>query len=256
MKNNKKMIFGGLLIFLSMYMVAEVVYAFDGPSVISLGFSVFLILYAITKLLDRNFVEAFLGVGVFTIVNYNFLGIPKDSRWIMFWAALIMGVGLQTIFKKKRKSFKFQFNGEDVDFKSYYKDNVVDVDADINDREEPNKTHRHSSPQDYIDAETNFSDQKRYVRSENFTRGNLESNFGNLEVYFQSATFNPDGAFINVEANFGNITLYFPSTVNVQNNLKASLGAVTGDSMFISSDYPTVILEGSANFGKISVRYL
>lgn len=259
MKNNRKIVWGSLFIFLSLYMIAESFYSFEGPSVFTMGFTVFLVVYAITKLFDRNFVEGFLGIGILGYIHYDYLGFTDGSPWVLIAASVLMGLGLQLIFKKQRKPFTVHFDKGDFNYKSNFKD-VVDVEVEIDDHEElkqeSNQNTKEKSTQDYIHANTNFSDQKRYIRSDNFTQADLESNFGNLEVYFQGAEFNPSGAVINVEANFGNVTLYLPRTVNVQNNLKAALGSVTGDSSFVSQDAPTVLLQGSANFGKISVRYL
>lgn len=259
MKNRKKIIWGGFLIFLSLYMLADSFYGIQGPSIFRLGLSFFIVLHAITRFIDRSFVEAFLCVGILGYINFNYLGFTSGSPWVLIGASLLMGLGFQVLFKKKRKSYNFTFNDKDVKFTREFDDNIVDVEVDIEDHFEEeafsSKTGQ-TNAEDFIRIESNFSDQKRYVRSDNFTRGDLESNFGNLEVYFQSTTFNPSGAIINVDSNFGNVTLYLPKTVNVDNHLKAALGAITGDSSFHGANYPTVRLEGSANFGKISVRYL
>lgn len=257
MNRSRKILAGGLLIFLSLYMLAEAFYGFDGPSVFRLGLSVFLGLYAVTKIFDVNLIEAFMAIGFIGVLNFKYLGFESGNRWILFIAAILMGTGLQMIFKKKRKYYNVNFSNGDFS-KSSFEEGVIDADVEVEDHHDESQKYDSKAHQqeDFVNAETNFSDQKRYIRSSNFTKGRFENNFGNLELHFQGATFNPKGSEIYIDCNFGNARLYFPRTVNVENRLVAAMGSISGDSLFVSSESPTVILMGSANFGKISVRYL
>ncbi len=254
MRNNKKFIWGGLLIFLAIYLVAQSFYGFQGPNVFRLGLSVFLAMLAIVNLFELDFIGTFLPIGFIGFINFEYLGFTSGSPFTLLIASILMGFGFSLIFKKKKKggNFTFNFNGDGPS--STFEEHVVDIEVDT-DEDEPGKF-QSGNPQDFIKAETNFSDQKRYIRSENFTKADLDCNFGNLEVHFQGATFNPKGAYIHCEANFANITLYLPRTVNVENRLSATLGSATSENVFISTEFPTVVIEGEANLGKIQIRYL
>lgn len=252
MRNKKKLIWGGLFIFLSCYLVAQSFYGFNGPSVFRLGLSVFLGIMALVNLFELDFLGAFIPVGFIGFINFKYLGFQEGNPWVLLFAAILMGFGLSLIFKKKRNPFNFEFkNGQPS---STFDERVVDVEINIDDEEDTTEKTYHYNAQDFIKAETNFSDQKRYVRSENFTRADLECNFGNLEVHFQGASFNPNGSTIHCESNFANITLYIPRNVNVENRLSATFGSATSDSVFTSSENPTVIIDGEANMGKIQIR--
>lgn len=256
MKTGRKLIWGGLLIFLSIYLIADSFYGFEGPSIFNMGLSIFLGLWGITKLFDRSFVNASLALGFIGVINFTNLGFTSGNRWTLLLAAFLFGTGLEMIFKKKNRAFTINFGDGDFERNSF-DETIIDAEVDIEDhKEESYSQNQGNNAQDFVKAETNFSDQKRYIRSDNFTKGEFETNFGNLELFFQSASFNPKGSHIHVDSNFGNVTMYFPRTVNVQNNLKAAMGSVSGNSSFVSESAPTVYLEGSANFGKISIRYL
>ncbi len=249
MKNKKKVVWGGVFVFLSVYLFAQSFYGFEGPSVIRAGLSIFLAIIAAMNLWDRDFVSGFTAIGFIGFFNFRYLGFQGGNPWLLLVSSVMMGAGLSMIFKKRRKSFNIVFG--DTDDLNTFEEDVIDVEFKTE-----GSSQNFKNAQDYVRAETTFSDQKRYIRSANFTKADLETNFGNLEVYFQGATFNPEGSIIQCEANFGNITLYLPRTVNVENRLSSTLGSVTPDSVYASSEYPTVVVTGSANFGKISVRYL
>ncbi len=256
MRRRKNIFWGGLLVFLAGYMVADAFEVFtDGPSVFVLGLSIILAGISISSLFDLDYFGIFIPLSFIAFINAHSLDIVNE-RWTIVLAAFILSAGLSVMFKKRRT---ITINGKKHS-KYFDEDIIIDTDFEFTTDESydgPNESFTSSGPKgsadSFVKVSTSFSDHKRYVRSDNFTQADLECNFGQLTVHFESSSFNPSGSHINVESNFGSTILYLPRTVNVENRLESVASSINSNSINVDPNAPTVTITGEANFGSIKI---
>lgn len=232
----RKNIFWGLiLIFISITLLADMTGVIEAHSTFKLAWTIILIAFAISKIIALSFIPASLaGAMVLTLNADKFTVYPSTP--MIFFASFLLGLGLSMIFKPMRRRKIIIKSSKNRSFKTNFQSSISG---------------------EHVHFENNFGDNSRYVQSNNLKSASIENNLGHSRVYFDNVVFDSDGAIINVECNLGQVTLYLPSDINLQNNLTASLGSITGAQSFHQDDsYPTVFLEGESNLGQIDVIIL
>lgn len=206
------------------------------PGVFETVASVILLAIAIGNLGNMEFFGILMPLSAIVFINAEALGV-YSQRWEIVLAAFFLSVGLKLMFRRKRSWQSRIFNNDNEDtkegtFKSSKKNNG------------------------FIFIKSNFSDHTKYVREDNFKEAQIECNFGSLKVYFNELNFNQAGSTINVESSFGKTRLFLPKNLNVVNHLSTTFGGASNESRFVGDEFPTVTLNGSANFGDISIHFI
>ncbi len=191
-------------------------------------------------------------LGFALIFNQELVGL-NEQGWSIFWASLILSIGLSTIFRKRRKP-KIYYS------KDYYSghsreedDRIIDIDINLDD-EKKGSHHEYGGDED-VSINNNFGDRSSYGHSSNLKRAELENNFCHLRVYFDQVTFS-DGCVINVSNNLGKLTLYLPKTCRYRSDVETTMGAVEDSERFNLESETYVYIKGEVNMGALEIIYI
>lgn len=249
----KKNLWGLFLIFSALYLIADIAgWLTNMPGLFTSVAAILLACVSLTSIPKLDFYGMIMPLSFIAMLFSKELKI-EDNTWTIVFAAFLLSSGLSVLFKKYRKKNKKQYqyhkefnNGATFEFTT---------DDDGEEEWEPHET-KHST-EDRIRTSVSFSSKTRYVRSNNFTFANLECDFGQLDVYFNDAIFNPNGSEIVVDCNFGNINLYLPKNISVENQVDVTLGSNGEDGLdHIVEGAPLVRIRGDVSLGALNIYYL
>lgn len=235
MKSSK--IFWGLFFILAaVYVVVSKFGILPDVGLFKILFTVFLGWTFVEGVRKINFYEILFSVAFLCILYDDQLGITALTPWTVLSAALLGSIGLSMIFggiKKKKRLEDMQNSGVG---------------------------HMGSSTEqctgETLRFENNFGSAIRYINSDNFKSAQIENNFGSLAVYFDNAIIQAGSAYINVENNFGETNLYIPKEWQIRNNLDRSFGVINQIGNSVGSSSTVFFINGSSNFGSITIHYI
>ena len=208
--------------------------------------SLLLLAISVVSFARLNFVTGLLPLPIITYLWRDQLGIHDMNLWMLLLAALLLGIGLSSIFWRfKKKRFEGRchsgHHGRHGDWSS---------------EEWPSGgTITSTDDSEYVDVDSSFGEQVKYVRSENLKKVKIDSNFSSVKVYFDQCKVSPEGAVINVDCNFSGVVLYVPRTWNLTNQIHVFAGSVDGATIS-SGELTPVTLIGNVNFGNVKIVYL
>ncbi len=232
-KRNKDIFWAVIVIAIAVGILGIAFGVIESPS-IRLGWSLVLGVIALSSLIKLNWFGVFILLAIIAHINAVPLGLT--SVWPVYFAAVLLAIGFQTITSRFTK-----------------KGPKIHIYNDIEFGKRKNSSSAQTLHGEKIYIENNFSEAAKYVQSTNLESAKIENNFGSLRVYFDQTTF-AHNSHVIVDNNFGKTTLYFPRNVNIDNQLNATFGGVDekGDYIFHENN-ATVILSGDASFGNVDV---
>ncbi len=231
---SSKIFWGIFFILAAVYVVVSKFGILPDVGVFSIILTVFLLWMLLEGIRNVNFYGILFSIAGFCIVYDDQLGITELTPWTVLGAALLGSIGLSMVFggcRRKKRIQKFRGVG--------YAGNSNE-----------------QCTGEQLCCENNFGSAIRYINSDNFKSAKIENNFGSLSVYFDNAVVQSGTAMVNVESNFGEVHLYIPKEWRVQNNLEHSFGTIREDGSSIGSSVTVFFLNGSANFGVITIHYV
>ena len=209
--------------------------------------SLLLLAISVASLIRLNFVMGFLPLAVISYLWRVKIGLPDKNIWLVFVAALLLGIGLSSIFwKAKRARFTARHNHGD---KWGRGDGCGHADWSSS------GTVTSSEDGEFVDVDSNFGEHVKYVRSTNLKKVKIDGNFSSIKVYFDQCQVSPEGAAINVDCNFAGVVLYVPRTWNIDNQMHVFAGSVDGISLSSTGNI-AVALIGEVHFGEVKIVYL
>lgn len=203
--------------------------------------SILLAAISIVSFIDLNFIMGLLPVAGITYLWRGELGLPEMNIWLILLAALLLGIGLQSIFWKFRKA---RFAG-----RHHHNPNIEwSSDAHVS-------STTTTDDNDYVNVDSTFGEHIKYVRSTNLKKVKVDANFASIKVYFDQCQVSPDGAEIFVDCNFAGVVLYVPRSWNIDNQMHVFAGSVDGISL-MSNESTRITLTGDVHFGEVKINYL
>lgn len=194
---------------------------------------IFLPAVIISSLIEKEWGGVFFPIALLFVIFGETIGLGMISLWQAFFAALFMSIGFSILFPKKRKVIRYH--------KGYYShhNERVDIDSD-----------------DEVFWSTKLSENTRFIRSQNFTKGEFQCSMGSLNIYLDQSSINRSGATIDLQCNLGNIVLILPKNCRIENNISSSIGDVTIDyPSYIDVSGPLVVVNGNVSLGNISIAF-
>lgn len=199
--------------------------------------------WGIKALFRRDF---FVGCFSASIIAWIFeveLGIEELTPFPLVVAAILVGIGLNMIFGKKRRTVSVEYDSEAGTFEAHSIDDV----RNQNNKWEDGRT---------VELTNVFSSVNRYVNSASFSNVNLENVFGTANIYFDNAVMANNTSVAKIENVFGQMNLYLPKTWRVNVKQDAVFGRVNlygepnrdMDASFIDMDVETV-------FGNVNIYF-
>ena len=205
--------------------------------------SLILAAIGISCLIKLYFVPGLMAPAAIVYLWRDWVGIPDVELWQLLLGSALLGVGLSMIFwNAKRKRIKSWGEGC-----GHHHHRVHVNIADNGEASEENG--------EFVTVEATFSENVKYIRSDNFKGANIHAKFGAAKVYFEGCTVSPEGATIHLDVNFAGVEIYLPRSWNIDNKIRAFFGAADGVTS-MSGEGPKVTLTGEINFGGVEIKYI
>ncbi len=236
MKRGKNIFWGIVLILCAVFIVVNKLGYFEGIGIFTLLFTVAVAAGLIDSVARRSFGGILFCLAFLGILYDKQLGIEALTPWPILGVALLGTIGLDMIFKPKKKSCKYEKDFEWND-ESYRE--IIDEESD-----------------EWVRCEVSFSSTTKYINSTNFKKADLECSFGSLSVYFDNAILAGGKAAVNLEVSFGDMKLYIPKSWKVVMNLDNAFGGCKEYGTCSASDENTLMINGEVAFGGLAIYYI
>lgn len=236
MKRGKSIFWGLLFILGAVFIVVNRLGYFQDISVLTVIFTIIVAGILIDSIVHRSFGGILFGLAFLCILYDKPLGIESLTPWPVLAAALCGTIGLNMIFKEKKRSWGSEKHYE-WDNEKYRE--IIDEESE-----------------EWVRCEVSFSSATKYINSTNFKKADLESSFGSMSVYFDNAILGDGKALVNVDVSFGDMKLYIPKTWKVVMNLDNAFGGCKEHGNCSVSDESVLMLKGDVSFGALEIYYI
>jgi hypothetical protein len=102
----------------------------------------------------------------------------------------------------------------------------------------------------------NFGTVSGSLNADSLETVRLSCNFGAMEIFFNQAGLNPNGADVYINCSFGGIQLIIPGHWQVIDRLNRTLAGVDIKFASTAENAPRLTLNGSVTLGGIEVKYI
>jgi hypothetical protein len=183
------------------------------------------------------------------VIFQNPLGLPYVKTWVMILAAILASIGLYLILPRKHRhkssnsSYGTHYNHEQYVY---------------NGKEQSNKTSTEEGRYNNNPVvDVSFGTVNRHLYANCLETVQLNSNFGDLTVFFDQVQLNPNGAEATLTCNFGSIVIYVSKHWRIIDKIGCTLGEVRNDNHFITpaENALQLTLKGNVSVGKVEIRY-
>ncbi len=141
-----------------------------------------LLSWVVSSLVTGSRAGRIFSISYFYCYTAVFVGLPTVSVWSASVFAALIYFGTCMIFKPARRK----------------------------------KTANNTQNSQHITVSKNFGSREQYVYSKDFSSCNIDSNFGEVTMYFDTAEMQGDTAQINISNCFGMVRLYLPRNWKVE----------------------------------------
>lgn len=233
----KNWFWGSFFLLAAVFVIASQTGSFGQIGIFSLVATILLVALMVESIFSRNFFGLFVPAAFLYNIYQNPLSLPDISIWLLVSAAVFAAIGFSILFRIKPKSHVFVGCAGDH---HHYNPVVENVDD--------------NNPS----AKVNFSSASKYLHADCLKGGQFNVSFGSLEVYFDQAVLDPNGAEIFIECSFGAVKLYIPRSWRVVDKLQASLGGVENKNRYATPDpnSPVLTLTGNVSLGEVAIEYI
>lgn len=236
MKRGKNIFWGILLILGAIFIVINKLGYFQDISVVTVIFTIVIAGALIDSIFHRSFGGILFSLAFLCILYDKPLGIEALTPWPVLAAALLGTIGLDMIFKGKKRSWSNESHREWNNEK--YKE-VIDEESD-----------------EWVNCDVSFSSAVKYINCTNFKKADLEVSFGSLSVYFDNAVLSGGRAMVDVDVSFGDMKLYIPKSWKVVMNLDNAFGGCKEHGTCSQSEENVLMLNGDVSFGALEIYYI
>lgn len=200
-----------------------------------------LLCWLVYSILKREFFGILFSIAFFCILYDEMLGIEKLTPFPVLAAALLGGIGLNMLFKKKINNYNYSgYKAGDNPFVSA-PDSTVSAADEIHD--------------DQFSSSTLFGSNIKYVRSNNLQKAYIQCNFGDSKIYFDDALVQDGKCNIILDVHFGGVSLFIPKNWHLINKTNVVFGGIEEKNASASTGAPTVYLSGNVAFGGVDIIY-
>ncbi|HBL83533.1 MAG: hypothetical protein A2Y17_00460 [Clostridiales bacterium GWF2_38_85] len=228
---NKNWFWGLFLLFLAVFIIAIQIGSFSEIGTMTIIATALIFAMIITSLIKLQFFGVFVPLAFLYMIFEKPLNLPDISGWLLILVALMLTAGIDMLFPHHRRRHgvfcRNSSKGEELNGNKVY-------------------------------AKTSFSEASKYLHSESLKNGEFNVSFGELNVYFDQAQLDPNGAEVYLDCNFGSMNVFIPRDWKVIDKLQANLGSVEHqhNSTVLAGDAPCLTLSGNVRFGSIEIKYV
>lgn len=159
------------------------------------------------------------------------------NLWTILLAAVFLCIGLSIIFPHKHV-----------------------IPTHMNPASEEWESKHHVNTEETIDDQfvccNRFGSSTKYINTGDFKGANISNSFGELKVYFDSATIVSSPVTIEVHNSFGELQLFLPKEWAIKQNIRVTLGDCKVNNHNLGNTDPVVNLIGEVSLGEIQITYV
>lgn len=190
---------------------------------------------------NRSWFAILVPIAFLCILYDDLLGITDITPWPVLGAAFLGSIGLEIIFRGNHNHQHVCNNGLHRHHHTCNNgETVFDETTD-------------NVSGSIIDMRTTFGSSTKYINADAFEAANIQCSFGEIKVYFDNAIMKNGVADINLDVSFAGTELYIPKTWRIENNARASFGAIEFKNGTGATDGPVIRINGYASFGAVEI---
>lgn len=221
-----KIVWGFYLVIISMFILMNELDVFQDINILKLLIPVVMLPMFLSGIIKRGFLRILAPITITLIVFSKELYLDI-SPWILALVTILLGIGLDLLFPKKKKVV--------------YQSNNANIGMDMN----------------RLYVESKSGSLVKYIDADDFTTADINVSCSSIKLYFDKSVINPRGAVVNFDTTFSKVELYLPRTWHVVENLENTLStySVVGNDKN-TSDENVLTLQGKVKFANIKVIYV
>lgn len=258
MKVGKNIFWGLFFIVAAVFVIVGNMGYFGEIGFWTLLFSFFLVAWFLDSVVKVEFGGMLFSLAFAAILYDEVLGIEQLTPWPVLMAALFGTIGLNMIFKDKKKSQNVKtqviwdeknvtWNNEKKQWETVDKDGNVEIHQVGEDFNSDDETFR---------CEVAFGSAVKYISSRNLRTVDLDNAFGSLVVYFDNAALCEGKAVVELDNSFGKTTLYIPKEWDVKLNMTKAFGNASEVGHSVGGSGNTLYIKGETSFGAVEIVYI
>ncbi len=234
---SKKVFWGIFLVLAGIMVLASQLGSFANFGFWTVLASIALVALLAQSIFSVNFFGITISLALLYIIYTGPLNLFHVPAWALLLAALLAGIGLSMLFRKKPK----------VVYPPPYQPQAT--------HQQPERVENNDDNCPY--ASVRFGSASKYLHSTALYGGQFSASFGSLEIFFDQAILAQNGAEIFVDCSFGTIKLYVPRSWYVTDSVNNTLGGVNNDSDSNAPEgIPQLNITGNVQFGTVEVLYV
>lgn len=200
----------------------------------------FFAIILIKSIFTLNFSGILFPIAFLCILYDDQLGITVLTPWTVLVVALLGSIGLSMIFHPKKHShiFSYTSHGDTPEDEKFSQ--VID-----------------ETNGDTINCKNHFGACMKYINSENFVKGYVNTSFSGTKLFFDHAVIQEEYAELEIHGSFCGIELFIPKTWTVTSQIDVMLAGITekNPKMHIGGGNQ-LILTGDLKFSGIEITYV
>jgi len=256
-KRNRNWIWGILLLLAAGGLVANQLGLFGPLSFWTIVAAVLAVVFLFSAITHRTISTLPLVAAMVYIVLRNQEIVPHVAIWVVLVAAGLASVGLGLLFPQREPHGKvvigaFFGDGEDDDWDE----------SNWDEEDKDGRRERAKARMGGIDNNphviVNFGYTSRYLHADKLKTAVLSCNFGGMDIYFDQAELDPDGANVHLDCKFGGIDIYIPRHWRVDEQINCTLGGVDINTRraMPTADGPQLTISGHVLCGGVDIWYV
>lgn len=230
----RKSIFWGILFILTaVFIVVSKLGYLQDVSLVKIIFAAIFVGLIISSLVRLWWVGVLFPAAFICIIFSEELGLTNLTPWPVLAIALLGSIGLSLIFSPIKKNKNKSCNYHDG-----FSETIEEESGDV------------------VECYMKYGSSVKYIKSENFQKAVVKCSFGAMKVYFDNAKIPSGRAEVTLEVSFAGVELFIPREWNVINEVDAMLGGIDEKGKMLSSDGPTLVINGSVSLAGVEIHYI
>ncbi len=234
--NKNRLFWGVTFILTAIFLIVGKLGYLEDLSIFSMIFTVFLGAVLVKSIYPVNFAGILFPLAFLGIIYDKQLGIENLTPWTVLAVAALGSIGLSMVFYNKSWCHYHHHGHWGKEFEDF---EVIDVEDES-----------------HVKQSTSFGASSKYINSEAFKQADLECSFGAMNVYFDHAQVQDSQVLVRVHVSFAGMELYVPKEWAVDNQVRASFGAVEEKNNHVANETVKMVLVGDVSFGAIEITYI
>lgn len=239
---NKNWFWGLFLLLSAVFVLASQTGIFGKIGVFTLLSTILLVAFLVQSVVERSFFGMFISLAFLYMIYAKPLHLAHISGGVLLLSAVLMSSGLHMLFGKRQCK---KWTGTPPMNDTGYTAGTCGQSTENLDDNNPY-------------AKVSFGTSIKYLHGNALKSGQFIVSLGTMEVFFDQAMPDVDGAEVMIDCNLGSLKLFVPRHWQVYDNLHVALGEVKNNARFAQpmQDGPKLTLVGNVAMGSVEIQYI